>query len=113
MDLITLTLFLIDGSKRIIGQINKKSRVLKLIRNREKHLMRVNNSYGINYFLIENGKLFNWIEITDDYASWTISKEYLIENSITMNFKKQGFEVQKFISIEMLDSYKNNKEQIN
>ena len=110
--LITLTLLFTDGHKRIIGRIDKENKILKLTRVREKHLMRVNNSYGINYFLIENGKLFNTIQLQDDFKTWTISKEYLIENCITMNFKKQGFELQKFITLEKLDSYKTTKEQI-
>jgi len=106
--LVRLILILKDGTKRFIGEIDKQAKILKLYRTREKHLMRVNNSYGINYFLIETGQLFEKVEITDDFTSWTISKDYLIDNCIIMNFKKQGFEVQKFITIEALDLYKNN-----
>ena len=111
--LITLTLILNDEHKRFIGEIDKEAKILKIYRNRDKHLMRVNKSYGINYFLIDMGQLYNKIQLTDDFTSWIISKEYLIENCITMNFKKQGFELQKFITLEKLDLYKNNQEQKN
>jgi hypothetical protein len=102
---INLFLLLIDGKKRAIGQIDKATRTLRLIRSRSKHLMRVNNSYGINYYLIENGQTFDKVEIVDEQSRWLIPKDYLIEHCTTMNFKAQGFELQKFISLDKLNSY--------
>jgi hypothetical protein len=102
---INLSLLLADGKKRTIGQIDKGTRTLRLIRSRSKHLMRVNNSYGINYYLIENGKAFDKVQIVDEQNSWLVSKEYLIEHCTTMNFKAQGFELQKFISLDKLNSF--------
>jgi hypothetical protein len=67
--------------------------------------MRVNNSYGINYYLIENGKSFDKVQIVDEQNSWLVTKDYLIEHCTTMNFKSQGFELQKFISLDKLNSY--------
>jgi hypothetical protein len=103
--IINLSLLLIDGKKRAIGQIDKGTRTLRLIRSRSKHLMRVNNSYGINYYLIENGKAFDKVQIVDEQNSWLVTKEYLIENCTTMNFKAQGFELQKLISLDKLNSF--------
>jgi len=103
--IINLSLLLTDGKKRSIGQIDKASRTLRLIRSRSKHLMRVNNSYGINYYLIENGKLFDKVQIVDEQNTWIVSKDYLIEHCTTMNFKTQGFELQKFISLDKLNSF--------
>ena len=102
---INLSLLLADGKKRAIGQIDKATRTLRLIRSRSKHLMRVNNSYGINYYLIENGKAFDKVQIVDEQNSWLVSKDYLIEHCTTMNFKTQGFELQKFISLDKLNSF--------
>jgi hypothetical protein len=98
-------LLLADGKKRLIGQIDKSTRTLRLIRSRSKHLMRVNNSYGINYYLIENGQTFDKVEIVDEQNSWLVTKDYLIEHCTTMNFKTQGFELQKFISLDKLNSF--------
>jgi hypothetical protein len=103
--IINLSLLLIDGKKRAIGQIDKGTRTHRLIRSRSKHLMRVNNSYGINYYLIENGKAFDKVQIVDEQNSWLVTKEYLIENCTTMNFKAQGFELQKLISLDKLNSF--------
>lgn len=103
--IINLSLLLADGKKRAIGQIDKATRTLRLIRSRSKHLMRVNNSYGINYYLIENGKAFDKVQIVDEKNSWLVSKDYLIEHCTTMNFKTQGFELQKFISLDKLNSF--------
>lgn len=103
--IINLSLLLADGKKRAIGQIDKATRTLRLIRSRSKHLMRVNNSYGINYYLIENGVTFDKVEITDEQSRWLIPKDYLIEHCTTMNFKAQGFELQKFISLDKLNTY--------
>ena len=103
--IINLSLLLADGKKRAIGQIDKATRTLRLIRSRSKHLMRVNNSYGINYYLIENGLTFDKVEIVDEQSRWLIPKDYLIEHCTTMNFKEQGFEIQKFISLDKLNSF--------
>ncbi len=103
--IINLSLLLVDGKKRTIGQIDKATRTLRLIRSRSKHLMRVNNSYGINYYLIENGQTFDKVEIVDEQSRWLIPKDYLIEHCTTMNFKAQGFELQKFISLDKLNSF--------
>ena len=102
---INLSLLLADGKKRAIGQIDKATRTLRLIRSRSKHLMRVNNSYGINYYLIENGKAFDKVQIVDEHNSWLVTKDYLIEHCTTMNFKAQGFELQKFISLDKLNTF--------
>jgi hypothetical protein len=103
--IINLSLLLADGKKRAIGQIDKATRTLRLIRSRSKHLMRVNNSYGINYYLIENGVTFDKVEIVDEKSRWLIPKDYLIEHCTTMNFKAQGFELQKFISLDKLNTF--------
>jgi hypothetical protein len=103
--IINLSLLLADGKSRSIGQIDKEARVLRLIRSRAKHLMRVNNSYGINYYLIENGQTFDKVQIVDEQNTWVVTKKYLIENCTTMNFKAQGFELQKFISLEKLNTF--------
>ena len=103
--IINLSLLLADGKKRAIGQIDKSTRTLRLVRSRSKHLMRVNNSYGINYYLIENGKAFDKVQIVDEQNSWLVSKDYLIEHCTTMNFKAQGFELQKFISLDKLNTF--------
>jgi len=103
--IINLSLLLADGKKRLIGQIDKSTRTLRLIRSRSKHLMRVNNSYGINYYLIENGQTFDKVEIVDEQSRWLIPKEYLIEHCTTMNFKAQGFELQKFISLDKINTF--------
>jgi hypothetical protein len=103
--IINLSLLLADGKKRAIGQIDKATRTLRLIRSRSKHLMRVNNSYGINYYLIENGQTFDKVEIVDEQSRWVVPKEYIIEHCTTMNFKTQGFELQKFISLDKLNSF--------
>ena len=103
--IINLSLLLADGKSRSIGQIDKATRTLRLIRSRSKHLMRVNNSYGINYYLIENGKSFDKVQIVDEQNSWLVTKDYLIENCTTMNFKAQGFELQKFISLDKLNTF--------
>jgi hypothetical protein len=102
---INLFLLLADGKKRAIGQIDKATKTLRLVRSRSKHLMRVNNSYGINYYLIENGVTFDKVEIVDEKSRWLIPKDYLIEHCTTMNFKAQGFELQKFISLDKINTF--------
>lgn len=105
--IINLSLLLADGKSRAIGQIDKGTRTLRLVRSRSKHLMRINNSYGINYYLIENGKLFDQVEIVDEQNTWVVPKEYIIKHCTTLNFKAQGFELQKFISLDKLNSFVN------
>ncbi|MDD4292220.1 MAG: hypothetical protein PHX51_08330 [Clostridia bacterium] len=93
------------GVKRQIGQLVVEDGKLTYICFRKKaiHLMRVNNSYGVNEFILNKftpDEVFFNIEDTGERL-WIDGKE-LIAKSSYLYFKNSGFELQKFLPINFL-----------
>lgn len=92
---------------RRIGVVNLKRKVFEVKRKRDKHLMRVNQSYGFNHKLLADAKLFDKIRLMDEHAEWLIPVSYILENGTFMNFiNKGGFELQIFIPLHTIEHFK-------
>lgn len=91
-----------ENKKRELGVINTIEKSIYVKRNRRKHVMRKNNSYGFNYFLLKNATKFDTVILTDDVGSWEIPISYIMENGTFLNFKQVGFELQIFLSLNLL-----------
>jgi hypothetical protein len=91
---------------RLLGYINIKSNSIKIIRKKELHLMQINNSYGFNHTLLADAKTFNKILLKDEFNSWSIPTQFILDNGKFLFFKEQGFEKQIFISLEQLNQFK-------
>lgn len=106
---ILLDLVLVLAGKhgeRHLGTINTNTRTLQVRRNRSKHLMQAINGYGFNYMLLDTAQKFDWIRLVDDYATYSIPREFILKHGSILNFKQQGFERQIFVSLEQLEGYK-------
>jgi hypothetical protein len=93
-------------NERQIGTIDMPTRTLTVTRNRAKHLLNKGNAYGLNHKLIADATRFDTVRIVDDFASWDIPREYILENGKFLLFAKQGFELQIFISLEQIEKFK-------
>jgi hypothetical protein len=103
----SISLKLINEAKsRYIGTLFVNSRVIKMNRNRSKHLFRKNNSYGFNEHLIRTAILFDFIELTDEKGTYMIPKNRIMEDGTYLDFKEIGFERQIFLRIEIIEQYK-------
>lgn len=93
---------------RIIGTIDDENKVLNVKRKRFKHILRVNNSYGFNYYILSNAKRFDKIKLNDEYGVYVIPIEKILAHGTYLHFQKQNFEKQIFLHINYLNSYKVN-----
>lgn len=102
----------IKGDSRIrkIGTVDKTKRILYMNRKRNAHLFIKGNAYGFNEYVLRTGTSFDKVHISDEYSSWLIPVEDIIKKGRTyMHFKQQGFELQLFLSLEEMESYKLDK----
>ena len=99
----------LSGSKkpRNIGMIDRKTRIVQMKRTMDEHLMRKNNSYGFNHFLLSNAKTFDSVSLEDDYGSYLIPIKFILEYGSFLHFKEKGFETQIFLNINYLRKFEN------
>lgn len=99
------------GRSRKVGVITKSTKTLKITRKRDKHLFRKLNAYGFNEYVLANGKSFDKIWLKDDFNEWKIPVDFILKEGEYLNFKAQGFELQKFISLEKIEQFKVKKKE--
>lgn len=105
----TLDLILVlvnQHGERHLGTINMNTRTLQIRRKRSKHLMHAINGYGFNYMLLDTAQKFDTVRLVDEYATYSIPREFILKHGSILNFKQQGFERQIFVSLEQLEAYK-------
>ena len=98
-----LRLFLKGQRPKLIAHYNPEQKVLILKRNSERHYHYKSKSYGFNYAILDS------LEI--EQVHLTINKERFIipikafESARVLNFSQSGFEVQKFLPVEIIRTY--------
>ena len=95
-----------ENKSRNIGILHVKDRVLKIKRNRARHLFKKNNSYGFSEHIIRTAILFDHILIEDDYGVYRVPREEIMSNGTYLDFKQIGFEKQIFLSLEIIERYR-------
>jgi hypothetical protein len=104
---IILSLKLVEEDRhRRIGVVNLAQKTLSIRRSRDKHLFRKNESWGINYKLLSDSKLFDTVKISDELQDWSIPVSYILENGSFLHFKGLGFERQIFVELEKIHQFK-------
>lgn len=91
---------------RRVGVINMAQKTLEVRRNREEHLLRKGNAYGLNVRLLEDGRLFDKVRLIDNYEEWVIPKEWILKNGSFLYFLQQGFEKQIFVNLVDIEPFK-------
>ena len=105
--LVEIKLKLKGDKLRLIGTITKSTRTIVMTRKRDIHLHRITNSYGFNQYVLENGFLFDTIRLSDDKGGhWKVPVKYVLENGAYLHFQSQGFELQRFVSLENLEQFR-------
>lgn len=105
--LTTLTLKLGETKSRHIGTVTKSTRTVAMVRTREKHLFRKGNAYGFGYYVLKNQSSIDWVRLSDDLGNhWKIPVRYIVEKGKFLYFKNQGFELQRFVSLEALEQFR-------
>ena len=98
-----------DQKDRKIGIIDRANRLIRMERKVEKHLFLQNHSYGFNYHLLKYNNSFDTIRLTDDNGLYYIPKSVVLTRGDFKRFNKQGFELQLFLELDIIEKYKSNK----
>jgi len=105
--LIIVKLLLKNMKPRMIGTVTKSTRTIEMRRKRGKHLHYMTNSYGFNDYILREQTTFDWVRLSDDLGNhWKIPVSYILEEGKYLNFKGQGFELQRFVSLENLEQFR-------
>lgn len=105
--LIIVKLKLKDMRTRMIGTVTKSTRTIEMKRKRDKHLHYKTNSYGFNDYILREQDSFDWVRLSDDLGNhWKIPVSYILEKGTYLQFQKQGFELQRFVSLENLEQFR-------
>lgn len=92
---------------RKLGKIDEVNKKLIVERNSTKHIFHKLNAYGFNYDLLNTATKFTHVElkITDLKKKYFVPIEEIITKGQFLNFKGQGFEVQIFLSLTIIEQY--------
>lgn len=105
--LIIVKLKLKNMKPRMIGTVTKSTRTIEMKRKRDKHLHFKTNSYGFNDYILREQTSFDWVRLSDDLGNhWKIPVSYILEKGEYLFFKQQGFEKQRFVSLENLEQFR-------
>lgn len=96
-----------ERKARRIGEINSKKQLV-VHRKRIIHLHYKSQSYGFNHYIIDNAKKFNKVLLIDERGSYLIPNKVILEKGEFLYFKQVGFELQIFLSLEIINQYKLN-----
>lgn len=91
---------------RRVGVVNLSRKTLEVKRSRDKHLFRMNSSYGFNHKLLEEAKSFDKIRLKDEFSEWKIPTKFILENGSFLHFQGQGFELQTFVTLQQIEQFK-------
>lgn len=95
-----------DRRKRKVGTITISTKTMEVKRNRHKHLFKKGTAYGFNEYVLKTTKKFDTIRLSDEYSDWKIPVQFILENGKYLHFSSQGYELQKFVSLEQIEQFK-------
>lgn len=96
-----------EKAPRLLGSVDFASRTFYCKRKTSKHLHRKSNSFGFNWTVLNDS--FLQIEkvyiIVDDTEHFRFRKSLMDEFGTFLNFKQQGFELQRFLRTELISTH--------
>lgn len=99
----TLRLFLKGKRPKLIAHYDINNKTLIVKKNSERHYHYKTKSYGFNYALFENLDI-DFVYLTIDKENFNIPIQAFNQARV-MNFSGEGFELQKFLPVEIIRSY--------
>lgn len=103
-----ISLKLKDATRpRQLGTYDFGTRTFHCKRNTAKHLHRKSNSFGFNWTILNDSFLAveNVYLIVDDSEQYKFPISLIRDYGQFLNFKQQGFELQRFMSFELIKRY--------
>jgi hypothetical protein len=88
-----------------IAKLTTDSLLIK--KDRNKHLFRRNNSYGLNRLLLTNlPSDITTVIISDEKGVYKIPLQTILKDPETINFDLQGYEPQVLVKIDLIEKFK-------
>ena len=100
-----------EDRKRKIGVVTKSTKTIRMKRTRTLHMFQRYNAYGFNEYVLRTAKTFDKVWLYDEYEDWKIPVEYILKNGIYLHFNEQGFELQKFLSLNDMEQFRVKKKE--
>jgi len=103
-----------EGKRRNLGTLYYHDRSFHVLRDSSKHYHYMTKSYGFNWSIIDDADL----NIKSIHLIVDRSEKYIIPKSILetygrfLNFKQQGFELQKFLPMDMIRKFRDDSYNI-
>ena len=96
-----------EGAPRMLGSYEFGTRTFYCRRKTSKHLHRKTNSFGFNWTILGDDylRIENVYVIVDDELHYRFKKSAMDEFGRFLNFKQQGFELQRFMSYDLIKRY--------
>lgn len=103
------TIYIQEGDKwRAIGELEgSETVILKISRDRSKHLMKVWNAYGFAKDIIDRADWFEYVYLNEKNGSES-NKYFIPRADIIIEgklYQTEGFERQYFVPINILERY--------
>jgi hypothetical protein len=98
-----IRLFLKGKRPKLIAHYDWDSRTLIVKRNSARHFHYTSKSYGFNFAILDSLEI-NEVHLTIDKERFNIPFK-AFESARVLNFSQQGFEVQKFLPVEIIRKY--------
>jgi hypothetical protein len=95
-----------EARYRFIGNYYFYNNTMYLKRSSQKHYHYATKSYGFNYTLINDPQLaIKWIVVKIDDVVYRFPKSLLDDFGTYLQFKQQGFELQRFLKFNLIKNY--------
>jgi hypothetical protein len=98
-----------EDKPRLIGEIDRRNKILFVRRDKSKHYHYKMNAYGFNWVVINETKNFNQVLLLLKDGSmkqyFMIPVDFIKSNGMVKNFSSSGFELQVFLRAEYLDRF--------
>lgn len=92
---------------RLIGLIDEANNCLHVRRDSSKHLFIKGNAYGFNETILRTATKFDKVKLCIDKTNnYMIPVSVILEQGEYLNFKSQGFELQLFLKVPTIETYK-------
>ena len=96
-----------EAKNRLIGNYYFHEKTIYLKRSSEKHYHRATKSYGFNYLVINDPYLdIKWVVAEIDGIKYRFPKSMIDQYGSYLQFKQQGFELQRFLKFGLIKNYK-------
>lgn len=93
---------------RKIGMLDFKNKTFYCNRQKSKHYHRKTQGYGFNYLILNHPYIpIRKVHMTiDSHDEYEFDKTLILEHGIALNFSQRGFEFQKFLPFDIIQSFR-------